>query len=229
MTFKRRILILFFKLLTGILCRIHDEELVKVPLQGPLIIVINHVNILEVPLVYVTLQPRLIGGFSAAKRWKSWWSRWLLNTAGAIPLHRGEADIHALRRGLEWLQDGNMLIIAPEGTRSYTGHLQRGHPGIVLLAMRTNTPILPLVFYGHEYFEEKLKKLRRVEFYIAVGEPFYIDPEGKKVTQQNRQQITDEIMYKMAELLPPEYRGVYSDLNHATEQFLSQHPPNPSE
>jgi 1-acyl-sn-glycerol-3-phosphate acyltransferase len=189
MTFKRRILILFFKLLTGILSRIHDEELVKVPHQGPLIIAINHVNILEVPLVYVTLQPRPIGGFSAAKRWKSWWSRWLLNTAGAIPLHRGEADLNALRKGLEWLQEGNMLIIAPEGTRSYDGQLQRGHPGVVLLAMRTKAPILPLVFYGHEYFEEKLKKLRRVDFYIAVGESFFIDTKGKKVTQQNRQHL----------------------------------------
>jgi 1-acyl-sn-glycerol-3-phosphate acyltransferase len=226
MTFKRSILILFFRLLTRILCRIHGEELMKVPHQGPLIIVINHVNILEIPLIYVVLQPRPIGGFSAAKRWKVWWSRWLLNTAGAIPLHRGEADIKALRKGLDWLEEGNILLIAPEGTRSYTGHLQRGHPGVVLLAMRTGATILPLVFYGHEYFEEKLKKLRRVDFYISVGEPFYLDTKGKKVTQHNRQQIADEIMYKMAALLPPEYRGVYSDLNVATEHFLSKHPPD---
>jgi 1-acyl-sn-glycerol-3-phosphate acyltransferase len=224
MTLSRRAVILFFKILTRIICRIHDESLAKVPQEGPLIIATNHTNILEVPLVYVALQPRPIGGFSAAKRWKVWWSRWLLNVTGAIPIHRGEADINAIRRGLDWLKKGNILIIAPEGTRSYDGQLQRGHPGIVLLAMRTSAPILPVVFYGHEGFEENLKHLRRTDFYFVVGEIFYLKTRGEKFTQNIRQRITDEIMYKMAALLPPENRGRYSDMDKATELYLSQHP-----
>jgi 1-acyl-sn-glycerol-3-phosphate acyltransferase len=224
MTPSQRMIILFFKILTSVICRIHDESLAKVPHQGPLIIVTNHINILEVPLVYVALQPRPIGGFSAAKRWKVWWSRWLLNTVGAIPLHRGEADINAMRRGLEWLDNGKILIIAPEGTRSYDGRLQRGHPGVVMLAMRTGSPLLPLVFFGHENFEENLKHLKKTDIYFAVGERFYLDPKEQKVTRRTRQEITDEIMYKMAALLPPENRGVYSDMGKATELYLSQHP-----
>jgi 1-acyl-sn-glycerol-3-phosphate acyltransferase len=224
MTLARRAVILFFKVLTGILCRIHDESLAMVPRKGPLIIAINHINILEVPLIYVALQPRSIGGFSAAKRWKVWWTRWLLNVAGAIPLHRGKADLNAMRKGLDWLKKGNILIIAPEGTRSYDGRLQRGHPGIVLLAMRTNTPILPLVFFGHERFEENLKHLKRTDFYLAVGKAFYLYIKGEKVTHEIRQQMTDEIMYKLAALLPPENRGIYSDLDHATAYYLSEQP-----
>ncbi|OGO21040.1 MAG: hypothetical protein A2Z14_12795 [Chloroflexi bacterium RBG_16_48_8] len=220
MTFSQRVVILFFKVLTRIICRIHDEPLAEVPHHGPLILVTNHTNILEVPLVYAALQPRPIGGFSAAKRWKVWWSRWLLNIAGAIPLHRGEADVNAMRKGLEWLNRGNILIIAPEGTRSYDGRLQRGRPGVVLLAMRTGAPILPLVFYGHEGFEENLKHFRRTDFYLSVGEPFYLNTKGEKVTQELRQKITDEVMYKMAALLPPENRGIYSDLEKATEKYL---------
>jgi 1-acyl-sn-glycerol-3-phosphate acyltransferase len=224
MTLSQRAIILFFKILTRVICRIHDEPLVKVPHQGPLIIVTNHINILEVPLVYVVLQPRPIGGFSAAKRWKVWWSRWLLNVTGAIPLHRGEADINAMRRGLEWLNKGNILIIAPEGTRSHDGRLQRGYPGVVLLAMRTSAPLLPLVFFGHENFEENLKHLRKTDIYFEVGDRFYLDPKKQKVTQRIRQEMTDEIMYKMAALLPPENRGVYSNLDTATELYLNQHP-----
>jgi 1-acyl-sn-glycerol-3-phosphate acyltransferase len=228
MTLSQRMIIRFFKILTGVICRIHDESLAKVPYQGPLIIVTNHINILEVPLVYVVLQPRPIGGFSAAKRWKVWWSRWLLNVAGAIPLHRGEADINAMRRGLEWLDNGNILVIAPEGTRSYDGRLQRGHPGVVMLAMRTGAPLLPLVFFGHEYFEENLKHLRKTDIYFEIGEKFYLDLKEQKVTRRIRQEITDEIMYKLATLLPPENRGVYSDLDKATEHYVSQYPtPSP--
>jgi 1-acyl-sn-glycerol-3-phosphate acyltransferase len=228
MTISRRAVILIFKVLTGVICRIHDEPLAKVPDQGPLIIVTNHVNILEVPLVYVALQPRLIGGFSAAKRWKVWWSRWLLNVAGAIPLHRGEADINAMRKGLEWLDKGNILIIAPEGTRSYHGRLQRGHPGVALLAMRTGAPLLPLAFFGHERFEENLKHLKKTDIYFAVGDRFYLDPKEQKVTQRIRQEMTDEIMYKLAALLPPSNRGEYSNLDKATELYLSQHPASSS-
>jgi 1-acyl-sn-glycerol-3-phosphate acyltransferase len=223
MTLSRRFVILFFKVLTRMICRIHDEPLEKVPDQGPLIIVTNHVNILEVPLVYVALQPRPIGGFSASKRWKVWWSRWLLNVTGAIPLHRGEADINAMRKGLEWLDKGNILIIAPEGTRSYHGRLQRGHPGVVLLGMRTSVPLMPVVFYGHEQYKQNLLCLRRTDFYFVVGEPFYLDTKGIKVTRPIRQQIVDEIMYQLAALLPPENRGVYADLDLATENFLRFH------
>jgi len=221
MTLSRRFVILFFRILTRIICRIHDEPLMKVPQEGPLIIVTNHTNILEVPLVYAALQPRPIGGFSAAKRWKVWWSRWLLNAVGAIPLHRGEADISAMRKGLEWLHKGNILVMAPEGTRSYTGQLQKGHPGIVLLAMRTGAPILPLVFYGHEHFKENMLRLRRTDFYFAVGESFFLDAQEEKLTRPLRQEMVDEIMYKMAQLLPPQNRGFYADLENATEDYLS--------
>ena len=223
-TLTHRIVIATLKGLTGLLCRIDDAQLAQVPDRGPLILVANHVNILEMPILYTRLQPRPVTGFAAAYRWEKLWTRWLLNVCGAIPLRRGEADIAALRKALEMLKAGHIVAIAPEGTRSGHGRLQKAHPGVVLLALRSGAPLLPVVYYGSEHYRDNLRRLRRTDFHIVVGKPFYIDAGGTKATRQVRQQIVDEMMYQMAALLPPAYRGVYSDLNAATEKHLAFQP-----
>jgi 1-acyl-sn-glycerol-3-phosphate acyltransferase len=224
MALTHRIVIAIFKGLTSLLCRVDDAQLARVPDQGPLIVVTNHVNILEIPIIYTHLQPRPVTGFVSAHRWDSRWSRWLLDVCGAIPLRRGEADVAALRRGIKMLKAGHMVVIAPEGTRSGHGRLQKAHPGVVLLALHSGAPLLPVVYYGSERYRDNLRRLRRTDFHIVVGKPFYLDAGGVKVTRQVRRQMTDEVMYQMSALLPPAYRGVYSDLNAATEMYLTFQP-----
>jgi 1-acyl-sn-glycerol-3-phosphate acyltransferase len=224
MTLTHRIVTATFKGLTSLLCRVDDAQLARVPDQGPLIVVTNHVNILEIPIIYTHLQPRPVTGFVSAHRWDSRWSRWLLDVCGAIPLRRGEADVAALRRGIKMLKAGHMVVIAPEGTRSGHGRLQKAHPGVVLLALHSGAPLLPVVYYGSERYRDNLRRLRRTDFHIVVGKPFYLDAGGVKVTRQVRRQMTDEVMYQMSALLPPAYRGVYSDLNAATEMYLTFQP-----
>jgi 1-acyl-sn-glycerol-3-phosphate acyltransferase len=85
---------------------------------------------------------------------------------------------------------------------------------------------MPLVFYGGERVNENLKRLRRTDFHIAVGRPFYVHTAGMKVSHEVRQQIADEIMYQIAAILPPKYHGLYSDLALATETFLRFIPPS---
>ena len=161
-------------------------------------------------------------GFVAAYRWDNPWLRWLLEVCGAIRLRRGEADTAAMRRAIEMLKAGCIVIIAPEGTRSGHGRLQKAHPGVVLLALHSGAPMLPLVFfYGGEHYQDNLRRLRRTDFHIVVGRPFYLDAGGAKVTRQVRRQMVDEVMVQMAALLPPAYRGVYSDVNAATERYLT--------
>lgn len=206
--------------LTRILCRIDAESLNQVPAHGPLILVCNHINFLEVPLVYSHLQPRPVTGFAKAETWDSRWLGPLFNLWGAIPLHRGEADTAALRTGLNALALGKIVAITPEGTRSGDGRLRKGHPGIVTLALHSGAPLLPLVYYGNESFHSNIRRLRRTEFHIRIGPPFQVCPQAKPVTRLIRQQITDEIMYLLAELLPPEYRGEYSDLTAASQNHL---------
>jgi 1-acyl-sn-glycerol-3-phosphate acyltransferase len=219
-TLTERIVNAFIKRVTRILCRIDDAQLRRVPKGGPLILVTNHVNFVDVPLVYTHLQPRPVIGLAKVESWESPALGWLLDLWDSIPLRRGEADVEALRRGLAVLQAGQILVVAPEGTRSGDGRLQRGHPGVVLLALRSGAPLLPLAFYGAEDYKRNLARLRRTDFHIVVGQPFVLDSAGVRVTHDVRQLMTDEIMYRIAALLPASYRGHYSDVSAATTNYL---------
>nr|MBC7245226.1 1-acyl-sn-glycerol-3-phosphate acyltransferase [Chloroflexota bacterium] len=220
MTLVQKIVLLVLRGLINILCRVDAEQLKKVPAHGPLILVANHVNFLDVPLLFVYLQPRRVTAFAKIETWDNPILGFLFTLFDAIPLHRGEADTVAFRRALAELEAGHILAIAPEGTRSRHGRLQRGRPGAVMLALRTGAPLLPVVYYGGENFYRNLSRLQRTDFHIVVGQPFYIQANEVKITREVRWQITDEVMYQLAALLPPAYRGYYSDLSAATETYL---------
>lgn len=208
------------KRLTRLLCRVDDAQLQRVPSRGPLILVTNHVNFLDVPVVYTHLQPRPLTGFSKVETWDSPLLGPLFSLWQIIPIRRGEADVEAFRRGLAALAAGQILAILPEGTRSGDGRLQRGYPGVVTMAARSGAPILPLAFYGFENYKEDLAHLRRAPFHIAVGQPFTLATDGVKLTGEVRQGIADEIMFQLATLLPPVYRGCYSDMGAASLRYL---------
>lgn len=208
------------KRLARVLCRIDATQLARVPDRGPLILVSNHVNFLDVPVVFTHLQPRPVAGFGKVETWDHPLLGPLFTLYGAIPLRRGEADVVALRRGLDALQAGYILGVAPEGTRSGDGCLQRARPGVVTIALRSGAPVLPMACYGFETFKQNFPRLRRTDFRIVVGNPFHLNLGGVKVTRQVRQQMVDEIMYQLAALLPAAYRGCYADLDRATERFL---------
>jgi 1-acyl-sn-glycerol-3-phosphate acyltransferase len=205
---------------TSILCRIDAPDLNKIPLEGPLIVYSNHTGQVEVPILYSHLQPRHMTGIAKVETWDGWFLRWVFNLWGAIPIRRGEADIEAMRKSLEALEKGTILAIAPEGTRNKSGKLIKGHPGVVSLAMRSGAPLLPVAHWGGEYFLTNLKRYKRTDFHIRVGEPFKLSPDHQRVTKEVRQQMVDEMMYRLAALLPEEYRGAYTDLENATSQYL---------
>ena len=206
---------------TRLMCRIDAPDLHKIPKGGPLIIYANHTGEIEIPLVYAHLQPRPVTGVVKVETWNGWFLRWIFDLWGAIPIHRGEADIEAMRRSLEVLERGYILAIAPEGTRSKTGVLLKAHPGIITLALRSGAPLLPVVHWGGENFSRDIKRLKRIDFHIRVGKPFKLDPGNERVTHAIRQQMVDEMMYRLAALLPEYYRGAYADLENATERYLA--------
>jgi 1-acyl-sn-glycerol-3-phosphate acyltransferase len=219
-TFSQRIIVKTFKGITGLICRIDDAQLVNVPTHGPLIIYTNHVNILEIPIIYTHLQPRHVHGLMLAERWNIPILNFVLDVTETIPLHRGEADIDAIHQGLECLQKGDILVIAPEGTRSHDGILQPAHPGVVVLALHSGAPLIPVVFYGAENYTENLSRLKRTDFHIRVGRPFHLDAGGEKVTRQVREKMMAEMMYQLASLLPEQYRGSYGEASEASTRYL---------
>ena len=220
MTLTFRVVNTTIKSLTHVLCRIDDSQLSMVPRHGPLILVANHINFLEVPVVFTHLQPRPVTGFVKSETWDNRAMAYLFNLWGGIPLRRGEADVTAYHLALEALMKGKIVAVAPEGTRSGNGQLQRGNPGIVTLALRSGAPVLPMAYYGSEQFRRNIVRLRRTDFCIRVGRPFHVQSSDAKAIRQIRQAITDEIMYQLATLLPVPYRGVYSDLEAATQNYL---------
>jgi len=221
MSFSQRLVVLIARATTRVLFNVDAEQLQRVPQQGPLIIITNHVNIMEIPVLYSRLQPRPLIGMVLATRWKNPFLKWGLNASGAIPLERGGINMDGLRKGVEVLKEGKFIILNPEGTRSGHGRLQKGNPGVIPLALKSGAPLLPIVYYGGEKYKENLKRLRRTDLHIAVGKPFTLAVEDATLSREVRQQITDEIMYQLAALLPPEYRGKYADLSQATQRYLA--------
>jgi 1-acyl-sn-glycerol-3-phosphate acyltransferase len=209
------------KSLTRILCKVDDSQLSNVPEQGPLIIVSNHINFIEVPVVYTHLQPRNITGFVKAETWENPAMGLLFDLWGGIPIQRGEADSKAFRSALEALKQGKILAIAPEGSRSGDGKLLKGKPGVVMLAFRSDAPIIPLVYYGGERLRDNLNKLKRTDFSIRVGKIFKLSFPNGKLNRDLRITMVDEIMYQIASLLPQEYRGYYADISKLSTNYIN--------
>lgn len=207
-----KIVAFIVKIATGVLCRIDAPDLHKMPMRGPLIVISNHTGQLEVAVFFGQLQPRPITGWAKMESWDNAFLNWLFNLWGLIPVRRGEGDTSALRKAIKALEEGFIFGVAPEGTRNKTGQLKRAHPGAVMLAVHSGATILPLAHWGGENFLKNLARFKRTGFHIRVGEPFHLKLDGVKVTREIRQQIVDEMMIRLAELLPPAYHGAYANM-----------------
>lgn len=193
----------------------------NVPQQGPLILITNHTGQVEVPVFANLLQPRKITGWGKAEAFDNLFLRWVFSAWDIIPVHRGEADMTALKSALRRLAEGRIFGVAPEGTRNKTGILKRGLPGAAILAIKSGAPVLPIAHWGGEVFLMNLKSFKRTDFHIRVGKPFLVKTEGR-ITGEMRQEIVDEMMYEIAKLMPAEYRGEYSDLSKATGKYVTE-------
>lgn len=201
-------------------CRMDAPGLADIPAAGPLILAVNHINTLDVPFLEAKLFPRPLIALAKIETWDNPLMGRLFDLFEAIPVRRGEVDLAAVHRCLAALSQREILAIAPEGTRSYDGKLQVGQQGIVLLALHSGAPILPVVHWGGEAFSQNLKHWKRTDFHIRVGRPFTLDPCGEKVVGKVRQAMTDEIMRQMAALMPEAYRGVYTGDMAGTPKYL---------
>jgi 1-acyl-sn-glycerol-3-phosphate acyltransferase len=171
--------------------------------------------------MYAHLQPRPATGIAKVETWDNWFLHWVFDLWGAIPIRRGEADMAAMRMSLEALRNDEIFVIAPEGTRNKTGILIKAQLGVITLALRSGAPLLPVAHWGGENFSKNIKRLKRTDFHIRVGEPFKLDPGTERVTREVRQQMVDEMMYRLAALLPEYYRGAYADLENTKERYIA--------
>ncbi len=220
MNLRHTLVIGSLRVLVDLVFRVHDEALRQVPMHGPLILVCNHVHIWEIPTNYTHLMPRRTIGMVLAKRWENPFFRYIVETVDAIPVKRDELDMNAMRKALQRLQEGRIIAIDPEGTRSGTGILGEGHAGAVLLAAKSGAPLLPVVHYGSENYRENMRRIRRTDMNYAVGKLFHVRTDPP-LNHDSRQLAADEIMAQMAALLPEQYRGKYGALVGKEPEYLA--------
>lgn len=220
MNFSLHLITFILRIYFRLTLRMDAPDMDKVPAQGPLIVISNHTGQIEVPVLATLLQPRKITGWGKAEAFENPFLRWVFGAWDILPVRRGEADMRALKAALRAIEKGMIFGIAPEGTRNYTGKLKRALPGAVTLALHSGAPIIPIAHWGGENYLSNLKRFKRTDFHVRVGEPFKINVEGVKVNGEVRQQIVDEMMVELAKLLPEEYRGEYSDMSKAKQQFI---------
>ena len=201
------------------LCRVSFPDEKTLPLKGPYIFAMNHINFLEVPLIFTHLFPRPVKGLVKHETWKNKFLGFLGESWEAIPIDRKGPSISTMRKVKEVLDKGEMLLIAPEGTRSKDGSLRQGAPGIVSIAMHSDARIIPIAHFGGEKIWLNIKSFRRTRFTIKTGPPFRIKKEMVR-TASNRQEAVDEIMIRIAGLLPHHMRGVYKE-REVTDKYIS--------
>ena len=181
----------------------------NVPRQGPLLVVANHLNLSDPPLLGVSLGRKAI--FMAKEElFRSRFSAYFIGSFGSFPVHRGKLDREAIRQAKQVLADGVALVMFPEASRSKSAQLQPAFPGSALIARRSSVPILPVGIAGTEKIKGMAWILHRPHITVNIGHPFYLPPVSSRLTKAELAEQTDFIMERIAELLPPEYRGSYA-------------------
>jgi len=209
--------------LRGLMTLVLDYEvhgLDNLPEKGPVIIAQNHMIFIDT-VVGAAFIDREVVGMSKAENYRNPLLAILFNLYGTFPVRRGEVDRQALRSALRVLKENKALMAAPEGTRSKTNTLQKGKDGLSYIAVKSDAPIVPLAIWGQERFWHQIRRLRRTKVRAVFGEPFVFEPGEGKLTREQLTQMTHEMMYRIARILPEEYRGYYSDLSAATDEYMA--------
>jgi 1-acyl-sn-glycerol-3-phosphate acyltransferase len=187
----------------------------RVPRSGPVLVCANHASTIDPPLLPAFL-PRSDSWSMAKAEWfaRPSFTSWLFTSYHAFPIVRHSPDRRGLRRAREILHEGAALIVYPEGHPVESGGLIAAEPGAGFLARTTGTPVQPVGLVGtRDCFPKGARWPRRRRVEVRFGRPLRIRdrrPDGRRVENQ---EAADAIMLAVAELLPPEARGAYADLD----------------
>jgi len=204
------------KFITFLIKRITHYEVLnleRIPAEGGVLMTTNHISRLDVPFLMAIPTRKDLVAIVAKKYQKKPFFSWILKKIGTIIwMDRETTDFTALREVLNQLRKGHVVGIAPEGRRSHGAvGLLEGKQGAAVLAAQAAVPILPIGIVGPELIYKKLMKFQRPTVTIQVGEPYHLPEIDRDARQAWLARSTDEIMCRIAALLPPEYRGFYKD------------------
>jgi len=182
----------------------------RVPREGPLLIVANHLSYLEPPLLAAII-PRRITFLAGHELYEMPWLAPILRAMGALPVRRGGMrDLEALRAAVTLLKQGEAVALFPEGRISLEPGLERAKPGLSLLAQRSGAQILPVGISGTDRLDRVAPFLtarwRQPRVRVQIGRPFTPDFGPAR---PDHQAVADDVMARIAVLLPARYRGEY--------------------
>src|SRR5215207_5285021 len=201
------------RLLFNIIARVEVKGYEHLPKEGSYVLATNHLGIVDAPMAFYALDRWDMFVLIAEKWEKVTLFRWLGKYFNFIFIDRYNPDIKSLRKVISLMEHNNILVIAPEGTRSRVGSLIEAKPGVSYLATKLNRPIVPIAITGTEdkALFGNLKKLRRAHIIVTAGKPFTLPPLPRENRDAALKQYTDDIMCHIAALLPEKYRGVYAE------------------
>jgi 1-acyl-sn-glycerol-3-phosphate acyltransferase len=219
--FKRKVLRFLIRTIGfTLLVKLDDcQGLENVPREGAAILMINHIAFVD-PIVVLHLVPRNIVPMAKVEVYEYPVIGIFPRLWGVIPVRREEVDRRAIRMALEVLSAGEIILVAPEATRS--PQLQQGKEGVAYLASRSGAPVVPVAIDGTVgYPSFPLSRRWQGEgAQVRFGRPFRYKPNPERPDRETLHKMTEEAMYVLARLLPEARRGVYADLSKATQDTL---------
>lgn len=194
----------------------------NIPKEGGIIVATNHMSRMDIPLLFVNPVRPDITALVTDKYLKYPFINWFIKTAGAIYIDRERADFGAFREAQKLIKSGVSMGIAPEGTRSKIGELMEGKAGMILLAIRSGAPIVPVGLAGTDTAFKRFLSFRKPTLTARFGKPYQIDELPRENREEAMKIAIDEIMCRIASLLPPRYWGYYKDHPRLQELIAEQ-------
>jgi 1-acyl-sn-glycerol-3-phosphate acyltransferase len=191
------------RFVTKLYFRCSREGLDRMPKDGPLIVVANHVSYLD-PMIVGSSLPREFHFLAKEELFQGRILGWLLPRLNTRPIRRGAGTVQAIRDCEDALAKGHAVIIFPEGTRSTDGQLQEAKGGAAMIAERTGATILPIYLDGtFRAWPAGAAYPRPARIRIIIGDPFspseFADEQDRKLRQQK---MSERMMAEIAKLIP---------------------------
>jgi 1-acyl-sn-glycerol-3-phosphate acyltransferase len=192
-----------------------------IPAEGGAILMMNHTAAPDPAICTAFIEARYIITMAKVETLRNPFVALFNALWGNFVVKRGQIDRFALLSAIELVKQGQIVLIAPEGTRHADG-LRDPKDGIAYIAHKADALIIPAAVVVERGWFMKILTFRRVHWELHIGQPFRFRQAGK-LTQDLRQQMMHEALYHLARYIPAEYahlRGDYADLRQATTHTL---------